>query len=258
MTESEIQAADLEIQENMAKVEPTPMDEAMRRRLWANIEGVARDIAREEIAKANEVTVGIRLFREGATVPTRGTEFSAGWDIYAFIDENTGGDWVANDWPSKFIERDGQKIQVMEIQGSVYEFPFTDDMYETLKTVLSKRITIPAGEMRNIKTGINFRIPEGYEVQIRPRSGLAYKNQVTVMNSPGTIDADYDGDMEKFELNMMIMNHGKKPIVIEHGMRIGQMVTAKLLDVTVVEVFGDNENRLQSKRDGGLGHTGTK
>lgn len=175
------------------------------------------------IRTANTVNVDIRLFRDGAKMPTRGSDFAAGWDVYAFIDSVTGGDCTN-----------------------------VDDC-------MPRQITIPAGEMRIIKTGMNVRIPEGFEIQIRPRSGLAFKNQITVMNSPGTIDADYDGDGEKFETNVMIKNtHPTNDFVVNHGDRIAQMVIAKLVQSTLTQVEGDNNNRLVSSRLGGFGSTGVK
>ena len=114
------------------------------------------------------------------------------------------------------------------------------------------------GQKAIIKTGLNVRIPAGYEVQIRPRSGLAAKYAITVLNSPGTIDADYDGDGEKFELGVILINHGETQFVVNHGDRIAQMVVCKLPDVEVVEDFEDNALRNESLRDGGFGHTGVK
>ena len=115
---------------------------------------------------------------------------------------------------------------------------------------------IAPGDMQMIKTGLNLRIPAGYEVQIRPRSGLAAKKQITVMNSPGTIDADYDGDGEGFEIVVMLKNTGTQEFVVTHGMRIAQMVVKQVPNVKLEEVFGDNNNRLHSSRYGGLGSTG--
>lgn len=193
-------------------------------------------IIKEYIEEYEKVQIGIRLFREGATMPTRATDFSSGWDIYAFVNEEMSDwtHWLERGYPS-------------------YAFgATTPDQITSVKS----QITIGPGETRNIKTGINFRIPEGYDVQIRPRSGLAHKNQITVINAPGTIDSDYDGDGEQFELNMMLVNHGKNFVVISHGMRVGQMVVSRMPKVTLVEVFGDNPDRLESNRNGGLGSTG--
>jgi dUTP pyrophosphatase len=106
-----------------------------------------------------------------------------------------------------------------------------------------------------VPTGLNVNIPEGYEIQIRPRSGLAAKHGVTVLNTPGTIDCDYSGDGEDFELKVILFNHNKIPFQINNGDRIAQMVVAKLAAHELVEVeeFGKTANK---SRKGGLGSTG--
>lgn len=106
-----------------------------------------------------------------------------------------------------------------------------------------------------VPTGLNVNIPEGYEIQIRPRSGLAAKHGVTVLNTPGTIDCDYSGDGEDFELKVILFNHNKIPFTINDGDRIAQMVVAKLAAHELVEVseFGQTANKT---RKGGLGSTG--
>lgn len=106
-----------------------------------------------------------------------------------------------------------------------------------------------------IPTGLNVNIPEGYEIQIRPRSGLAAKHGVTVLNTPGTIDCDYSGDGESFELKVILINHNRMPFSINHGDRIAQMVVAKLAEHDLVEVqeFSESANK---SRTGGLGSTG--
>jgi dUTP pyrophosphatase len=106
-----------------------------------------------------------------------------------------------------------------------------------------------------VPTGLNVNIPEGYEIQIRPRSGLAAKHGVTVLNTPGTIDCDYSGDGEDFELKVILFNHNKVPFIINNGDRIAQMIVAKLAAHELVEVeeFGKSANK---SRKGGLGSTG--
>lgn len=106
-----------------------------------------------------------------------------------------------------------------------------------------------------VPTGLNVNIPEGYEIQIRPRSGLAAKHGVTVLNTPGTIDCDYSGDGEDFELKVILFNHNKVPFMINDGDRIAQMVVAKLAvhELVEVEEFGQTANK---SRKGGLGSTG--
>ena len=83
-------------------------------------------------------------------------------------------------------------------------------------------MTLNPGDYTMVPTGISIALPAGYECQVRPRSGLAAKNGVTVLNAPGTVDADYRG-----EIKAILINHGKVPFVIERGMRIAQMVIAR-------------------------------
>ena len=101
-----------------------------------------------------------------------------------------------------------------------------------------------------VGTGLYFEIPEGFEVQIRPRSGLALKQGITVLNSPGTIDADYRG-----EIKVILINHGDGPFVIEHEMRIAQMVIAKYQQIQFKLV---KELASSERGSGGFGSTGTK
>lgn len=101
-----------------------------------------------------------------------------------------------------------------------------------------------------VKTGLFMELPEGYEAQVRPRSGLALKKGVTVLNSPGTIDADYRG-----EICVILINLGDEDFVIEDGERIAQMVIARheQAEVVAVEQLTDSE-----RGTGGFGHTGSK
>ena len=105
------------------------------------------------------------------------------------------------------------------------------------------------GERALVGTGLYFDIPEGYEIQVRPRSGLALKHGITVLNAPGTIDADYRG-----ELKVMLINHGHEPFHVEVGMRIAQIVVA---EVVRVEFILTEEALSASERgEKGFGHTG--
>jgi dUTP pyrophosphatase len=111
-------------------------------------------------------------------------------------------------------------------------------------------ITLGTGARALIPTGLRVAIPEGYEVQIRPRSGLALKHGITLPNSPGTIDADYRGP-----LGVILMNLGDAPFTVEHGMRIAQMVVAPAVQArfTGVETLDDTARGM-----GGFGSTGTE
>lgn len=110
--------------------------------------------------------------------------------------------------------------------------------------------TLAPGERTLVPTGLAIAIPEGYEGQVRPRSGLAAKNGVTVANAPGTIDWDYRG-----EVKVILINLGKDPFVIERGMRIAQLIIAPVSQVAVVEV---EDLDATVRGTGGFGSTGVK
>jgi dUTP pyrophosphatase len=112
--------------------------------------------------------------------------------------------------------------------------------------VPEKEVILP-GQRKKIATGIVIALPEGYEAQIRPRSGLALKNGITLLNSPGTIDADYRG-----EIGLIVINHGEEPFVVQRGMRMAQMVVQKVFQADWVETSELNNT---ARGDGGFGHT---
>lgn len=121
-----------------------------------------------------------------------------------------------------------------------------------LYACLDKSCCIEAnGGRALIPTGIYLQLPEGFEAQIRPRSGLAYKNGVTVLNSPGTIDADYRG-----EVGVVLINHGNEPFIVSHGDRIAQMIIAKFETVNFEFVEDINDLSATDRGSGGFGHTG--
>jgi dUTP pyrophosphatase len=100
-----------------------------------------------------------------------------------------------------------------------------------LMAAVAASVAIQPGERALIRTGIAIALPQGYEAQIRPRSGLAAKHGVTVLNSPGTIDADYRG-----EIQVLLVNLGREPVMIERGMRIAQLVIAPVSRAQLREV----------------------
>jgi dUTP pyrophosphatase len=112
--------------------------------------------------------------------------------------------------------------------------------------VSEKTIVFP-GQRQKIPTGIRIALPNGYEAQIRPRSGLAINQGVTLLNSPGTIDADYRG-----EIALIVINHGNEPFAVTRGMRLAQMVVQKIFRVDWAE---DAELDDTSRGSGGFGHT---
>ena len=129
------------------------------------------------------------------------------------------------------------------------------DLCAWLKDSYDEQTLISPHSTMIVPTGLNVNIPNGYEIQIRPRSGLAAKFGVSVLNTPGTIDSDYCGDGEDFELKVILINHNKIPFSIKHGDRIAQMVVAKLAAHELVEVkeFSATD---KTSRKGGLGSTG--
>lgn len=106
------------------------------------------------------------------------------------------------------------------------------------------------GESGLVKTGISIELPQGTEAQVRPRSGLALKHSVTVLNTPGTIDEGYRG-----EVGVIMINHGKAPFRIEHGMKIAQMLVKPVYTVEIEEA---SELSGTSRGSGGFGSTGRK
>lgn len=119
-----------------------------------------------------------------------------------------------------------------------------------LVAALDAPVTLAPGAHALIPAGIAIALPPGFEAQIRPRSGLAAKNAVTVLNAPGTIDADYRG-----EIKVTLINHGKTDFVIERGMRIAQMVVAPVTRVSWNETDALGET---ARGAGGFGSTGTR
>ncbi|HRD55553.1 MAG TPA: dUTP diphosphatase [Parachlamydiaceae bacterium] len=102
-----------------------------------------------------------------------------------------------------------------------------------------------------IPTGLKMAIPVGYEIQVRPRSGLALKNQITVLNTPGTIDADYRG-----EISVILINHGKEDFIVKPGMRIAQLIVSSVIQANWIPIKEDALTAT-ARGIGGFGHTGT-
>lgn len=118
-----------------------------------------------------------------------------------------------------------------------------------LPAAVDAPMTLAPGQFARVPCGFAIALPVGFEAQIRPRSGLAAKHGVTVLNTPGTIDSDYRG-----EVQVILFNHGAEPLVIERGMRIAQMVVAPVTQVQWDEV---EELPSTAREAGGFGHTGT-
>ncbi len=149
-----------------------------------------------------------------------------------------------------------EKITVKVLSNPAYgDLPLPK--YETagaaavdLLACITEPLTLLPGKRAMVPTGLSIALPEGYEAQVRPRSGLAAKNGVTVLNTPGTIDSDYRG-----EIKVILINLGEKPLEITRGMRIAQMVFAPVTQGVwqVVDCLDETE-----RGTGGFGSTGTK
>ncbi|MFP5439145.1 MAG: dUTP diphosphatase [Bacteroidia bacterium] len=144
-------------------------------------------------------------------------------------------------------------VTVKVINTSGHDLP----AYETtasagmdLRAVIAEPVVLKPLDRAIIKTGLFIELPVGYEAQVRPRSGLAAKNGITVLNSPGTIDADYRG-----EVGVILVNLSNEPFTVNHGERVAQLVIAKHEQAAweAVEVLSDTH-----RGAGGFGSTGTK
>jgi dUTP pyrophosphatase len=144
-----------------------------------------------------------------------------------------------------------QKVQIKIINASSNQLPD----YATegssgmdIRANLTEPIILKSLERQLIPTGIFVELPVGYEIQVRPRSGLAIKQGITCLNSPGTVDADYRG-----ELKVILINLSNEPVTIHHGDRIAQMVLQKVEQADWIPVNVINETK---RGEGGFGHTG--
>ncbi len=144
------------------------------------------------------------------------------------------------------------KIQIKKLSNFVstpkYETPGSSGM--DIAAHIEEKIVINPGEKSLVSTGFSLAIPKGYEVQIRPRSGLAAKKNITVLNTPGTIDADYRG-----EIKVILINLGKEKFIIENGERIAQMVVCPVVQAKLEEV---KELSDTVRGSSGFGSTGAK
>lgn len=143
------------------------------------------------------------------------------------------------------------KVNVKVINDSGFDLP----QYATpqaagldLRAAIAEPVTLAPGERTIIPTGLRIALPDGYEMQLRPRSGLAIKSGITLLNSPGTIDADYRG-----EIGVILINLSNEPFTVNDGDRICQMV---ITDYTHVEWESVDRLDRTERGDGGFGHTG--
>ena len=149
------------------------------------------------------------------------------------------------------MKKVGLKVQKLEnFKGELPQYQTEHASGFDVRAQLSHSLTIPVGAKALIPTGLSFEIQPGYEIQARPRSGLAAKNGVTVLNTPGTIDADYRG-----EVKIILINLGSEPFVINDQERIAQLVLAPVVqaDFEIVESLTES-----GRGAGGFGSTGMK
>ena len=152
------------------------------------------------------------------------------------------------------MKKGGVKVKVRRVRGDCdREIPLPKYMTEysagmDLYAAIEEEITLEPGERKLIPTGIALSIPEGYEGQVRPRSGLALRNGVTLVNTPGTIDADYRG-----EIGVLLINLGRQPFKVRRGDRVAQLVIAPVFQATI-ELVDELDDTPRSA--GGFGHTG--
>lgn len=142
--------------------------------------------------------------------------------------------------PVEFIRLDPAAFPPERMTGGAAGFD--------IRACLPAPVGIPPGERALVPTGLALAIPAGWEGQVRPRSGLALKNGLTLANSPGTIDSDYRGPF-----GVILINLGREPFTVHHGDRIAQLVIAPAPLVRMVEVESLDET---ARGDGGFGHTG--
>lgn len=138
------------------------------------------------------------------------------------------------------------KIKCINKKAKLPEYAHPGDAGLDLFSV--ENVEIEPGDTALIKTGIIIELPESTEAQVRPRSGLALKHKITVLNTPGTIDEGYRG-----EIGVILINHGKERFKVEEGMKIAQMVIKPVLRVDIVNVDEINDTK---RGEGGFGSTG--
>lgn len=147
----------------------------------------------------------------------------------------------------------GVRIQIKQLPGArdlplpAYETPGAAGM--DLRASVVEELVLAPGEIRRVSTGIAVAIPDGYEGQIRPRSGLALKHGIGMVNAPGTIDADYRG-----EIGLVLINWGTEPFTIRRGDRVAQMVISRVfrVEMTLRDDLDETD-----RGEGGFGHSGT-
>jgi dUTP pyrophosphatase len=147
------------------------------------------------------------------------------------------------------------KIKIKRLSEKFSDIPLphyatTGSSGMDIRAALSEDVFLEPGKVELIPTNISVEIPNGYEIQVRPRSGLAANHSIGILNSPGTIDSDYRG-----EVKIIIMNFGRQDFKITRGDRIAQLIVAKVYTAKIEEVKNLNHSH---RGEGGFGHTGKK
>ena len=145
---------------------------------------------------------------------------------------------------------DSVKIPVIDRSGRLPEYATPGAAGMDVRAMLDSPVTIHPGGRALIPTGLRVELPAGYEMQLRPRSGLALRHGLTLLNSPGTIDADYRG-----EVGVILVNLGQEPFVVQRGMRIAQLVFARYLQAVWQPEL---ELSATERGAGGFGHSGCR
>jgi dUTP pyrophosphatase len=151
------------------------------------------------------------------------------------------------------VSKNQLNMQIKIINKSSHELPHYETIASAgmdLRANITESITLKSLERALVKTGLFIELPIGYEAQVRPRSGLAFKKGITVLNSPGTVDADYRG-----EIGVILVNLSNEDFVIENGERIAQLIIAKHQRAEWLEVAELSET---ARGEGGFGSTGVK
>ena len=142
------------------------------------------------------------------------------------------------------------RVKKLYEDAKIPQFAHDGDAGMDVFAYIEKSITLEPLQRALIKTGISIELEKGTEAQIRPRSGLALKHGITVLNTPGTIDEGYRG-----EIGIILINLGSNPFIIEKGMKIAQMVVKPLLEINIIEM---SELTNSQRGTGGFGSTGTR
>lgn len=198
----------------------------------------------------SDLKLKISRFLPEAILPVKSTKEAACYDVFACIRPEDKVELFGGLNPSNHVNHEEFNPSETTNYHRFHQPCNVSSNYNDIPHYI-----IRSGENAIVTTGLNLRVPVGYEVQCRSRSGLAANYTISVLNSPGTIDSDYHGDSRKYELKIILMNHGKEPYVIKHGDKIAQISMHKLLEYDIEEDFNPAVPR-KGNRTGGLGSTG--